>query len=195
MQSTDPLPQVVDPTSQWSLADLRGGIHRCVASQKTSARGAPVWSGGGPGLVSCHSKLTKSILVEHIIKHHPRRFGVGLKGCPTKRIIEHVLLAFWLDSFMSLQHLVSSSLWCSYFLSTLIGSREVTCFWWRSWICHYISDLFALPPVPPRWPVRCSHGRFTGEFPVPLSGKAEQSLEEWWHFGGPCRLWHWGALG
>ena len=30
---------------------------------------------------------------------------------------------------MSLQHLVSSSLWCSYFLSTLIGSREVTCFW------------------------------------------------------------------
>ena len=28
MQSTDPLPQVVDPTSQWSLADLLGCMIR-----------------------------------------------------------------------------------------------------------------------------------------------------------------------
>ena len=55
-----------------------------------------------------------------------------------------------LDSFMSLQHLVSSSLWCSYFLSTLIGSREVTCFWWRSWICHvYKWSLCTAPGAPP----------------------------------------------
>ena len=100
-----------------------------------------------------------------------------------------------LDSFMSLQHLVSSSYDARISYPHWLGHVK----WLVSGGDHesamYISDLFALPPVPPRWPVRCSHSCFTGEFPTSLSGKAGQSLEEWWHFGGPCRLWHWGAFG
>ena len=96
---------------------------------------------------------------------------------------------------MSLQHLVSSSYDARISYPHWLGHVQ----WLVSGGDHesamYISDLFALPLVPPRWPVHCSHSCFTGEFPTSLSGKAGQSLEEWWHFGGPCRLWHWGAFG